>query len=123
MQERSSFPVAIRPIALNRRNALFAGRYTGPENAATIASLIGTCKLKDLDPLAYSRLDQLFTSKSASRKDAYSLKALWVFNGVSAWFHFTSVIVGLFVSILSWRTSADSGQSMRLKRDSVSRHC
>lgn len=35
----------IRPIALNRKNALFAGHDAGAENWATIASLIETCKL------------------------------------------------------------------------------
>jgi hypothetical protein len=44
---------SIRPIALNRKNALFAGSDGGAEHWATIASLIETCKLNDLDPLAY----------------------------------------------------------------------
>lgn len=44
---------SIRPIALNRKNALFAGHETGAENWATIASLIETCKLNVVDPLAY----------------------------------------------------------------------
>src|SRR5882672_2018351 len=43
----------IRPIALNRKNALFAGSDGGAEHWATIASLIETCKLNDIDPLAY----------------------------------------------------------------------
>src|SRR5207244_6407884 len=44
---------AIRPIALNRKNALFAGSDGGAEHWATIASLIETCKLNDVDPLGY----------------------------------------------------------------------
>jgi len=43
----------IRPIALNRKNALFAGHDAGAENWAIIASLIETCKLNAIDPLAY----------------------------------------------------------------------
>lgn len=43
----------IRPIALNRKNALFAGHDAGAENWATTASLIETCKLNAVDPLAY----------------------------------------------------------------------
>ncbi|MDF0699440.1 IS66 family transposase [Rhizobium sp. MC63] len=43
----------IRPIALNRKNALFAGHDAGAENWATIASLIETCKLNAIDPYAY----------------------------------------------------------------------
>ena len=44
---------SIRPIALNRKNALFAGSDGGAEHWATIASLIETCKLNDVDPFAY----------------------------------------------------------------------
>jgi len=40
-------------IALNRKNALFAGSDGGAEHWATVASLIETCKLNDIDPLAY----------------------------------------------------------------------
>src|SRR3984957_7104160 len=44
---------SIRPIALSRKNALFAGSDGGAEHWATVASLIETCKLNDVDPLAY----------------------------------------------------------------------
>ena len=44
---------AIRPIALNRKNALFAGSDGGGEHWATIASLIETCKLGGIDPQIY----------------------------------------------------------------------
>jgi transposase len=43
----------IRPIALNRKNALFAGSDGGGEHWAIIASLIKTCKLNCVDPHAY----------------------------------------------------------------------
>ena len=43
----------IRPIALNRKNALFAGSDGGAEHWAVIASLIETCKLNSVDPYAY----------------------------------------------------------------------
>lgn len=43
----------IRPIALNRKNALFAGHDAGAENWAIIASLIETCKLNGVDPYAW----------------------------------------------------------------------
>ena len=43
----------IRPIALNRKNALFAGSDGGGEHWAIIASLIETCKLNDVEPHAY----------------------------------------------------------------------
>lgn len=64
---------AIRPLALTRKNALFAGSDGGAEHWAVIASLIETCKLTGVEPYQYladvitrivdghpqSRLDQL----------------------------------------------------------------
>jgi len=44
---------AIRPIALNRKNALFAGSDGGAEHWAVIASIIETAKLNRVEPLAY----------------------------------------------------------------------
>jgi transposase len=44
---------SIRPIALSRKNALFAGSDGGGENWAVIATLIENCKLSGLDPHAY----------------------------------------------------------------------
>jgi transposase len=44
---------SIRPIALNRKNALFAGSDGGGEHWAIISSLIETCKLIGVDPQAY----------------------------------------------------------------------
>lgn len=43
----------IRPIALNRKNALFAGHDPGAENWAVVASLIETCKMNGVDPHAW----------------------------------------------------------------------
>ena len=43
----------IRPIALNRKNALFAGSDGGGEHWAILASLIETSKLNRIDPQAY----------------------------------------------------------------------
>jgi transposase len=44
---------AIRPIALNRKNALFAGHDRGAAHWGIVASLIETCKLNGADPQAY----------------------------------------------------------------------
>jgi transposase len=44
---------SIRPIALNRKNALFAGSDGGAEHWAVIASLVETCKLNAVEPHAY----------------------------------------------------------------------
>ncbi len=45
----------IRPIALGRRNWLFAGSLRAGQRAAAIMSLIGSAKMNDLDPYAYLR--------------------------------------------------------------------
>lgn len=43
------------PIALNRKNTLFAGHEAGIENWAMIASLIEICKLNKVDPFDWRR--------------------------------------------------------------------
>ena len=43
----------IRPIALTRKNALFAGNETGAENWAMLASLVATCKMSEVNPVDY----------------------------------------------------------------------
>ena len=52
---RSIAERAIRPIALGRKNHLFAGSDGGGEHWAVIASLIETCKMNAVDPQAYLR--------------------------------------------------------------------
>jgi hypothetical protein len=46
---------AIRPIALGRKNWLFAGSDTGGARAAAIASLITSARLNRIEPEAYLR--------------------------------------------------------------------
>jgi transposase len=43
----------IRPIALQRKNALFAGHDAGAQNWAMLTSLIETCKLNRIEPHNY----------------------------------------------------------------------
>jgi transposase len=81
---------AIRPIALTRKNALFAGSDGGAEHWAVIASLIATCKLNDVEPYGYladvitrivdghpnTRLDELLRkrcSQAAARSSTFGL--------------------------------------------------
>jgi hypothetical protein len=61
----------IRPIALSRKNALFAGHDAGAENWAVIASLIETCKLNAVDPFAYltTTLTSIVNGHKQSRID------------------------------------------------------
>ena len=44
---------SIRPLALTRKNSLFAGSDGGADHWAILASLIETAKLSDIDPQAY----------------------------------------------------------------------
>jgi transposase len=82
---------AIRPLALGRKNFLFAGSDGGGDHWAVVASLIETCKMNGVDPYAYlrdvltkivarhpmSRIDQLLpfayltaqSDKAAARTD------------------------------------------------------
>ncbi len=71
MPDNNTVERTIRPIALNRKNALFAGHDAGAENWATIASLIETCKLNSVDPLAYltSTLATIVNGHRQSRID------------------------------------------------------
>ncbi|PUB09975.1 transposase IS66 family protein [Yoonia sediminilitoris] len=43
----------IRPIAVGRKNSLFAGHDAGAQNWAVLASLIETCKLNGIEPHSY----------------------------------------------------------------------
>jgi len=62
---------AIRPIALNRKNALFAGSDEGGANWAVIASLIETAKLNGVKPYAWlaDTLTKLVNRWPAARID------------------------------------------------------
>jgi transposase/regulator of replication initiation timing len=53
--EMDSNPVEnrIRPVALGRKNFLFAGHHEGGRVWARMASLIATCKLNDIEPFSY----------------------------------------------------------------------
>jgi hypothetical protein len=44
---------AIRPVALGRKNYLFAGSHSGARRAAMVCSLLGSCKLQNINPYEY----------------------------------------------------------------------
>jgi transposase len=44
---------AMRPVALGRKNALFAGADSGGKHWAIVATLIQTAKLNNVEPLAW----------------------------------------------------------------------
>ena len=79
---------AIRPIAVGRKNWLFAGSDKGGERAAIFYTLIRTAKLNGLEPEAYlceildrigthpiTRLDELLPWEVATRQGATRLAA------------------------------------------------
>ena len=51
----------IRPIAIGRANWLFAGSERGARAAATMYSLLGTCRLNGIEPYGWLKdtLDKL----------------------------------------------------------------
>jgi transposase len=62
---------AIRPIALGRKNHLFAGSDGGAARWAIVASLLATAKLNDVEPLTYLKdvLQRLSNGHPMSRLD------------------------------------------------------
>ena len=70
---------SIRPVALGRKNYLFAGSHEGAKRAAMMYSFLGTCKKNNVEPFAWlkdvltripdwsiQRLDELLPVKSLS---------------------------------------------------------
>jgi transposase len=46
---------AIRPVAIGRKNYLFAGSHNGARRAAMLYSFLGTCKVNDVNPFEWLR--------------------------------------------------------------------
>ena len=74
----------IRPIALGRKNALFAGSRSGGERWAVLASLINSAKLHGIDPQTY--LADVLDRIVSGRTKANALRTLlpWNWRGVPA---------------------------------------
>ena len=70
---------AIHPIALNRKNALFAGYHEGGRTWARIASLIDTCKINGVEPYAY--LKEILEAIAAGHPSARIDELMpWIFD-------------------------------------------
>jgi transposase len=65
---------AVRPTALNQKNALFAGHDKGGRIWALIASLIETCKFDSIEPYACLKaiLEAIAAGHSSARIDAFT---------------------------------------------------
>lgn len=72
----------IRPIALNRKNALFAGHDAGAQNWAMIASLIETCKLNGIDPNAWLTTTLTAIAQGHKQSDIDALLP-WNYKGLT----------------------------------------
>ncbi len=68
------------PIALNRKNALFAGHDAGAEDWAIIASRVETYKLNAVDPQPYltATLNAIVNAHGQSRIEQL---LLWNYSG------------------------------------------
>src|SRR5215218_8478112 len=69
---------AIRPIALGRKNALFAGSDGGARHWAMVASLVATAKLNGVEPLAW--LTDVLERMVSGRAKAHELERLLPWN-------------------------------------------
>src|SRR4051794_24691995 len=70
---------AIRPIALGRKNALFAGSDGGARHWALVASLIGTAKLNGVEPQAWLTdvLERMVSGRTKARELERLLPWVW----------------------------------------------
>lgn len=69
---------AIRPIALNRKNALFAGSDGGARHWAIAMTLIQTAKLNNVDPMAW--LTDVLERVVSGRTKTHELHTLLPWN-------------------------------------------
>jgi hypothetical protein len=63
---------ALKPW-LEKQNALFAGHEVGAENWALLASIVATCKLNDVDPVAYIAETLSAIRRAASNRSCVSV--------------------------------------------------
>jgi hypothetical protein len=72
--DTNSIERAIRPIALGRKNSLFAGSDGGAGHWAIVASLVATAKLNGVEPLAW--LTDVLERVVSGRTKAHELERL-----------------------------------------------
>jgi hypothetical protein len=63
----------IRPVALGRKNYLFAGSHEAAQRAAMMYSLLGTCKLNNVEPFKWLKeaLDKIPDCKISNLKELF----------------------------------------------------
>ena len=78
MPDTNTVERAIRPIALGRKNALFAGSDGGARHWAIVASLVAAMKLNGVEPLAW--LTDVLERMVSGRTKAHELEWLLPWN-------------------------------------------
>ena len=73
----------IKPQALTRKNSLFSATHEGAQNWAIIASLLQTCALNDVDPLAWTSATLTKLAQGHGSKDLDQLMP-WNFSKTAA---------------------------------------
>lgn len=63
---------SIRPVALGRKNYLFAGSHEAAQNAAMIYSFFACCKVKNIDPFIWLK-ETLSKIHTTPKEDLYKL--------------------------------------------------
>ncbi|MFL5332473.1 MAG: transposase, partial [Geminicoccaceae bacterium] len=77
--DTNSIERAIRPIALGRKNSLFAGSDGGACHWAVVASLVATAKLNGVEPLAWLTdvLERVVSGRTKARELERLLPWAW----------------------------------------------
>ena len=70
MPDTNTIERAIRPIALGRKNSLFAGSDGGARHWAIVASLVATAKLNGVEPSAWLTdvLERMVSGRTKTRE-------------------------------------------------------
>jgi len=76
--DNNVFERAIKPVVITRKNSLFAGSDAGARHWAVANSLIQTCKLNGVEPLAY--LTDVLKRIVSGRTKSLELHALLPWN-------------------------------------------
>jgi transposase len=80
---------AIRPIALGRKNTLFAGSDGGARHWALVASLVATARLNGVEPLAWLTdvLERMVSGRTKAHEPARLLPWDWKAERLAAAVH------------------------------------
>ena len=68
----------MRPVALGRKNSLFAGAPSGGQHWAIVATLIQSAKLNDVEPLAW--LTDVLERMVSGRTKRHKLETMLPWN-------------------------------------------